>query len=355
MLASGGFFITLFDKDTLKLYLNKGIYGFHMPPVFGDIGRRSKHYAALADYGCSRKGMHVFFFLKREIIYGGQILGNDLYGSFFLNGNYSPLGKKARATLFWDESQRACYSRTEHPGIFIRPGKNSHQVCQPYILRFFDDLGLAGKTISSDQLYYNIGQFPFPLPTNAISGMSFCTMTPFETRIAIRLIKNESQRRYEFSNHNEIEIIGNATPFNPSQGIERIELVDNEAHMEASILANPELLSEDLRPDQETIICRQIPISPFKPFQMDRADICYYKDSFAQGALPYKVLELKNVKAGRKECEQIERYLNWLKKCSPDEWKSIKIFLLAPGFKRTAKVCGEFRENAFLVNIATST
>ena len=91
----------------LKLYLNKGVYGFLMKPVFTETpSSRSKHYAVLADYACSREGTDVFFFLKRKIVYGGKIYGNKDAGSFYLNGENSPLGKKAKAPLFWDESSR---------------------------------------------------------------------------------------------------------------------------------------------------------------------------------------------------------------------------------------------------------
>ncbi|MEA3223362.1 MAG: hypothetical protein U9P49_09400, partial [Thermodesulfobacteriota bacterium] len=214
-MSSAGFFITLFDRDTLKLYLNKRVYGFHMPPVYGEVSNRSRHYAALADYGCSRRDTHIFFFLKREIIYGGQVIGSEKYGSFYLNGRYSPLCRNANATLFWDESNRNCYSSTARKGIFTRPDvkNNNSEVCQPYILMFKDRLGLSGKTISSYQLYFNIGKYPFPLPTNSISGMSFCTMTPFETNMALELLKNESIKRYEFSNYDEVETVGTPTPY----------------------------------------------------------------------------------------------------------------------------------------------
>ena len=46
----GGLFIALYDEQTLKLYLNKGVYGFLMKPVFTETpSSRSKHYAILAD------------------------------------------------------------------------------------------------------------------------------------------------------------------------------------------------------------------------------------------------------------------------------------------------------------------
>ena len=46
----GGLFIALYDEKSLKLYLQKGLYGFLMKPVFSQVSSsRSKHYAVLAD------------------------------------------------------------------------------------------------------------------------------------------------------------------------------------------------------------------------------------------------------------------------------------------------------------------
>ena len=73
----GGLFVALYDEQTLKLYLSKGVYGFLMKPVFTDApSSRSKHFSILADYACSREGADIFFFLKRKIVYGGKIYGN---------------------------------------------------------------------------------------------------------------------------------------------------------------------------------------------------------------------------------------------------------------------------------------
>ena len=53
---TGGLFIALYDDESLKLYLDKGVYGFLMPPVFTDKpNSRSRHYHILADYACSRE------------------------------------------------------------------------------------------------------------------------------------------------------------------------------------------------------------------------------------------------------------------------------------------------------------
>lgn len=245
-MALSGLFVTLFDKDTLKLYLNKGIYGMHMRPIYAEVPGRSQHYAALADYGCSREGTHVFFFLKREIIYGGQIIGNKDYGSFYLNGIYSPLGRKTNAEVFWDESDRSCYKKTGKEGIFIRPEIDENEVCQPYIILFEDNLGFKGNAISSDQLYFELGKFPFPLPTNSISGMGFCTMTPGETRIALDLIENSCKKKYEYSEVESIHIKNCRTIYQPNFDVRNLMECQTESHLEASVVSNPSLLPHEL-------------------------------------------------------------------------------------------------------------
>ena len=80
------------------------------------VGGLFMHYTALADYACCREGSHVFFFLKHQIIYGGTVKGSSDFVSFYLNGNTSPLSRKADAPLFWNESPR--YKPTDKAGVF---------------------------------------------------------------------------------------------------------------------------------------------------------------------------------------------------------------------------------------------
>lgn len=112
---NGGLFITLYDEKTLSLYLKYGVYGFLMSPVLqAQASGQGIHYKALADYACTREGAHLFFFLNRKIIYGGKVKGNKKVASFYLNGLTSPLGRKANAQLFWDESNRYVPASTAH-------------------------------------------------------------------------------------------------------------------------------------------------------------------------------------------------------------------------------------------------
>ena len=198
---TGGLFIALYDDESLKLYLDKGVYGFLMPPVFTDNpNSRSRHYHILADYACSREGTDVFFFLKRKIVYGGKIYGNRESGSFYLNGLTSPLGRAADAELFWDESVRAKYFETDTPGVF-RVERNGGMKSQPFMFQFRQNEN-SGKYILSDDLYFELGKYPYPLPSNSMQGMGFCTLTPGEVSTLHTLI-SQSNKRIDFEGEGE--------------------------------------------------------------------------------------------------------------------------------------------------------
>lgn len=306
-----------------------------MPYNKGIIGQRSNHYPALADYSCGRDGTHVFFFMKRKIVYGGQLFGSKEFGAYYLNGNFFPIGEKANAPLVWDESQRACYDASGSPGIFLRKVQDDiKERCQPYLIRFSDRIGLRGKTISSDELYFELGSYNYPLPSNSIQNMSFCTLTPREVDLLLELMERSSENIFHGTNE-QIRLETEPIPFKPEHGITKVEEASNEAHIEASVLANPKLLPPILRPKENWTLCRQIPISPFKPSQMDRADIVYFSDEkIRNGTIPNTIIELKYRSAGKQEAKQILRYVRWLKKIVPDELERISLYLYAPSFKR---------------------
>lgn len=348
-------FVTLYDEDTLKLYIDRGIYGFLMAPVDGQVKTQSRHYQALADYACMRDSAHVFFFIKRHVVYAGQVKGSSQIGAFLINGHDSPLGREANAPLCWNESQRERYEATEEDGVFIVPDVGRR--CQPYLIRFEDSLGLKGNYILSDDLYWRLGDYGYPLPSNAIQDMGFCTLTPRETEIALRLLKEEPRGMYDVQTNDATRIKEPVLPFETRFGITdvaqafRDKLFVNEAHLEASLLANPDLLPQALRPSPEDTICRQAPISPFKPAQMDRADICYYnsKHPIRNGTIPNVVIELKNRTADNAAVKQVVRYLDWLYRIAGDEAKGIRAFLYAPGFRNNV-VLEKYRDQIELIS-----
>lgn len=348
---SGGLFITLYDRKTLSLYLKQGIYGFLMKPVFEERpSNRSMHYAALADYACSREGTHVFFFLQRTIVYGGVVTGSREFGSFYLNGDTSPLGRKANAPLFWDESSR--YTPTDKPGVFK---VNGTEKAQPFILLFEQVDGCSGKIISSDDMYFELGQYPYPLPSNSIRGMSFCTLTPGETETALRLCSSSTEF-FSTVSDDDITIGDERTIFTPQ--LLYTDEFQNEAHIEFSLLADLSKIY-NLFQEDDYVLCRQVPISPFKPFQIDRADICLYSMNrpIKDGTIPNVILELKKDRANFHAYNQMSRYLKWLQKItSQDEFDSIEAILVAPSFYvLRQKVNTEFSDKIKMFSLNTQS
>jgi hypothetical protein len=343
----GGLFITLYDKRTLSLYLKYGIYGFLMPPVLTSRpSSHSRHYHALADYACSREGTHIFFFLERKIIYGGTVKGNTNIASFYLNGKTSPLGRTANAELFWDESVR--YTPTDQDGIFIvRDNKRS----QPFILQFNKIPDLTGKQISSDELYFELGKYPYPLPSNTIQGMSFCTLTPGETQISVDLEK-KSDKYFDVACNEEM-IVGVNQQLFESRFIDE-NSYQNEAHLEFSLLADLDHIKH-LLPSDSYILCRQVPISPFKPYHMDRADICLYSLSnhIENGTIPNVIIELKNKKANFHAYEQMVRYLDWLSRITEQEdFQKIVPIIVAPEFNiRRNKIDLKYKDKIIMYSL----
>lgn len=345
----GGLFIALYDEKTLKLYLNKGVYGFLMKPVYTDAPTsRSKHYAVLADYACSREGTDLFFFLKRKIVYGGKIYGNKDSGSFYINGLNSPLGRKTNANLFWDESIR--YEATDKAGVFKVNGSDKSQ---PFMFQF-KKTNETGKYVISDELYFELGKYPYPLPSNSMQGMGFCTLTPGEVSALKELIKN-TDKQIDFDECEKIEKRGDEKLFDSDLVSIKDDFI-NEAQLEFTILSSLKPFVDFISGDY--ILCRQVPISPFKPMDMDRADICLYSlsDPIKDGTVPNIVIELKNGKANFYAYEQATRYLKWLNKITTsEEFDKIQAFIIADSFSkiRRTKVDTKYEDKIKILSLST--
>ena len=328
----GGLFIALYDEESLKLYLDKGVYGFLMTPVMkAKPSVKSRHYAILADYACSREGTDVFFFRKRKVVYGGKIYGNKEIGSFYLNGKTSPLGRKADADLFWDESERNKYTSTNEPGVF-KVRKDGGDKAQPFLFQFVQNEN-TGKYIISDDLYFELGKYPYPLPSNSMQNMGFCTLTPGEVQILNELIST-STKKIDFEGLGEIDKHGIETAFDDKLVSLEDELV-NEAQLEFTILASLKPFAGFLTDDY--VLCRQVPLSPYKPAEMDRADICLYSMNtpIKNGTIPNVVIELKKEKATKTAYVQVIRYLKWLKAITTEEeFEKVIVYIIAPQIGR---------------------
>jgi hypothetical protein len=169
-------------------------------------------------------------------------------------------------------------------------------------------------------------------------------MTPAEVRIALRLIQYDAAKTFRAVSGEATDIVGEPMRFTADRGIARLADAQSEAHLEASILANPNLLPQQIRPDHATL-CRQVPICPFKPpDDMDRADICFYdEESIAEGSVPNTIIELKNERAGNVVSEQVVRYATWLRRRLRDQSARTRLYVLAPSFVRNWTIPGAFR------------
>lgn len=322
---NNGLFITLYDEETLKLYLKNGVYGFLMKPLMTDKpNSRSVFFQILADYACIREGTEIFFFLKRKIYYGGTVIGNKNIGSFYLNGETSPQGRKLNAKLFWNEEDR--YEKIENKTVDGVFKVNGSEKSQPFMICF--DINLeTGKYVSSDDLYFELGGFPYPLPSNSIQGMGFCTLTPGETNIIKNLIIN-SKNKIDYSNSKISNTLNDKTLFTDDVIDQNII---NEAELEFNLLAAFDRFLSIIN-RKNYCLCRQVPISPFKPENMDKADICLYDldDLINYGTIPNVVIELKKDLADFHAYEQVVRYIKWLEKILGDNVEHIEVYIVAP-------------------------
>lgn len=335
-MVQGGVFVPLYDEETLRLYLDRGVYGQHMPPEETEPSPNSNHYRILADYACGRAGDHVFFFDDREIFYGGELLESDEHGAFVLNGQRSPLGQEADAPLVWDESERDRYDHVESGLFTVEENEDEDDaVCQPFLLRFDDGRNLAGTYIESDQLYFKLDEYPYPLPSNTILRMGFRRLTSGETETLLDLLESEPAGRVEPESDEDIELRGDPVPYSPAYDIDSPREAHPESHLEAAVTSNPSLLPDPLRPGDATI-CRQVPISPLKPRNLDKADVCYFTDdAIRDGTIANTVIELKNDRAGKGAATQVVRYLRWLHERFGSDAEQIDVYVYAPSFTRT--------------------
>ena len=339
-MESGGLFISLFDKETLRLYLEKGVYGQHMTPERGAPSSQSRHYNTLADYASCREGRHVFFFLQREIYYGGQLIGENDGPAFYLNGQFSPLGREAGAPAVWDESPR--YEPLEPEGLFET---DRGEKCQPFLIQFEDELGLSGRYITADQFYIDLSEYPYPVPSNSMDGMGFCTLTARETEMLLDIYRDEDEiaGEIEVESTVDVELQGEPVPYERRYGPKSAAEVQDESHLEASVLANPELLPKSLQPDDEDLLCRQVPVCPYKPPQhMDKADVCYYEEGrINDGTFPNSIIELKyksggSTPAGKSAALQMKRYAEWLDNRLDERAGEVDLYIYSPpGFTST--------------------
>lgn len=332
---ANGLFILLHKEEDLKIYLKNNTYGFITRPL--DTERpssRSNYFSFLADYGCSRPGTKVFFFLKRKIYYGGTIESLNDVSSFYLNGKSSPIGRSVNSRIFWDESSRYIHNDGMGEGRFMLDTSGNDIKAQPFMFEYVPD-EQTGKYITSDDLYFELGHNSFPLPSNSIMGMSFCVLTPGETSTCLALINN-SENYIDFSDADTSYLVSGERILYPLDTVDINDLV-SESELEFFIVSNLRTIYNCIDLESSSYdVCRQVPISPFKPMNMDRADICLYNRNnyLMNGLVPNVVIELKKDRADWHAYNQVQRYLKWLEIISDARvFSEISAIIIARDFK----------------------
>ena len=343
---TSGLFILLYDDASLQNCMINGLYGFLMPPICEETpGSQSNHYKVLSDYACCEEGTEIFFCNERTITYGGKITTtNNGEPVFYLNGNTSPLGRKANSKLYVDMSDR--YEITDKKGVYYlgknQQGKDMYRA-MPFIIEFDNHLPLTGKQITSDELYFELGNYNYPFPSNSIQNKGFCTLTIKETNILLKLME-ESDKKITFENastkdtiiKNDLKMLFNTSLLNETEPC-------SESHLEFLLLADSKKLDDIVYeclpniPKDNYIRCRQVPLCPFRPIQFDMADICLYSENYPikDYTLPNIIIELKNQPANFHAYDQVTKYLRWIKQIAPEEFDKVRAIIIAPRFTRT--------------------
>lgn len=325
---TGGVLVSVSDEETLNLCLERGIYGQHVTLQEGDSPWYGGHYSTLADHATLRDRNHVFFSHSGKVYYGGQVVGSDDYGAFYVNGRNSLMGRQADAPLVWDESSRDAYAETDNPGVF-RTDEGDYWTCQPFLIRFEGE-EMVGSYVDRHRFYFELGDYPHLLPSHQRSATDFCTLTPGETETLVTLLEDDCDGRIDVSSDENVELVGEPAPFSPGHGIRRPEDARSVLHLQAAVVSNPLLLPRRFRPD-DCIICRAVPISPYKPGPVPRADVCYYSetDPIEDGTLPNTILNIRTDKIGDYAGRQIRKYFLWLYRLLGDDATRIDVFVYA--------------------------
>lgn len=332
--ASGGLLIALSDERRLDLYLTERLYAPHVGLAEGEHPSPSAYYRTLANYACARTNTHVFFLLKRKVVYGGRTVGSGVGSSLYLNGDAAWLGMKTGAPLVWDESHR--YAKTERRGVFLARGRRKFQ---PIVVLLRESPELTRKVIPSEELYINLGRFPYLLPSMVTSDAGEWTLTPGETRVALDLLHAAPDIFDPLGNEEEVVKRGNPTLFDIKDGIQDLgsayqaNEILSASHLHFSIISSPTLLPREMRPSVSDVICRQVPMSPPKPYRVDRGQVCYYdtRGLIGGGTLPNRVILVEDRPAGASTAERVDRCLKWLAKVTPAESQQrIRMYVFAP-------------------------
>lgn len=326
-MPDGGIVVTVRNEEVLPVYLAYGVYGDKLR-LGTHAGPNPEHYVrALADYAGRRQGDHLFFRCRGRFYYGGRIRGSSEHGAFYLNGRCGLLGSRADPPTVWDESE---WERYEPPSRAGLDSVSRPSVCQPFLLRFRDWLGLQGRWIEGCRLFYALRDCNYLLPTTHAASNVF-PVSPGEADRLLALLMEDADGELCPPEDANVEFTKEPTPYDPAYGPNPIGARSRDG-LVAAVVANAEELPPQLQ-RAGAAIAHRVPISPYRPRNVELADVGYYTDrNVRDGTLPDVLLYLEPESAGERLRQRIDRQYAWLESLLGREIHEIKLYAAAPEF-----------------------
>lgn len=225
-MATGGVIVSVRDETAIPEFLAGGVFGREIRLGPPDDPNHGPYIRALASYGTCRRNDHVFFQSGDRFVYAGRVRGAETHGAFYLNGRRGFLGRRADAPLVW-EGTRGERGR----------GAGARRASRPFLVRFGDDLGLAGRWIDDHSVYRSLGDYPYLLPTTW-SGSDMVSISPGETKRLLSLLVDEPVGEIPSATGIDAGLAADAVPFEPKYGPNLLGAWTTE-ELTAALLAHP--------------------------------------------------------------------------------------------------------------------
>jgi len=327
-MPTGGVIIKIRNESTIPRFLASGFYGPAMRVGPDGEPDAARYLDALIEMAAGRRGDHVFFRTQNRFVYGGQLRGASDHAAISLNGRRGLLGKRANAPCVIPESG---VEPSEPPRFEGLDSARQTRRCRPLFVRFRDELGLAGRWIDEYELYFALGDYAYLLPTTWMNtGM--VAISPGETNRLIELVRDDPSGVIGHDENDVIDRCEEPIPHDPDYGPDLLGARTQEGLL-AAALADPSQLSVGL-PPRGASIAQRVPISPFRPRDVEFADVGWYTGrSINGGTLPDVLLYLDDEPAGAALRHRIDIQQAWLERLLGDGARAIDRFVAAPAFE----------------------
>lgn len=320
-MSTGGVVITARDEESIPVFLGGGVFGRELRLGTPDDPNIRTYIRALADFAACRRGDHVFFQTSDRFMYAGRVRGADKHGAFYLNGRPGFLGRRADAPFVWEGTEAERVRATGR-----RPG------ARPFLLRFGDDLGLAGYWVDRHSVYRSLGDYPYLLPTTWANS-SMVSISPGETKRLLSLLVEDPVGHVSPAAEVGLGVWAEAVPYEPKYGPNLLGAWTAEG-LTAAILAHP-LQLPSLRPPEHAALAHWVPISPYRPSDVPTVDVAWYSDrDLGDGTIPDVLLFVSAEPAGLDLRRRIERQRTWLDRLLGTAVDQVEFKAVAPGFSR---------------------